>query len=77
MFFVSFYREDQCHALLTPAYGKDSCFPQQKALGAYLYYPIAIMIILNLVLFAVTTYKLYLYRQSTKMATKDDKQQQL
>ncbi|CAL8095353.1 unnamed protein product [Orchesella dallaii] len=70
------YPEGNCHTLLTPAYGRDSCFPQQKALGVYLYYPIAVMIGLNLVFFAITTVKLYMYRQSTKMATKDDKHQQ-
>lgn len=43
----------------------------------YLYYPIAVMIILNLVFFAITTYKLYQAKLSTKFATKDDKQQQL
>ncbi|ODM89681.1 G-protein coupled receptor Mth2 [Orchesella cincta] len=70
------YPEGDCHTLLTPAYGRDSCFPQQKALGVYLYYPIAVMIGLVVVFFAITTAKLYLYRQSTKMATKDDKHQQ-
>ncbi|OXA59513.1 putative G-protein coupled receptor Mth-like 1 [Folsomia candida] len=68
--------ERSCGTILTPGYGVTSCFLQEKALGAYLYYPIAAMIIINLIFFTVTSVKLYVYQNSTKIATKDDTQQQ-
>jgi hypothetical protein len=46
-------------------------------LGVYLYYPIAVMMGIKLTFFAITSVKLYMYRNSTKMATKDDQHQQL
>lgn len=63
--------------MLTPAYGMESCQLQNRAMGEYLYAPVAVMLTINLIFFLITTVQIYKYRESTKLATKDDTQQQL
>lgn len=72
-----FDREEGCVKFPPPGYGIENCYLQEKAAGLYLYYPIAFMMGINILFFLLTSIKLYVYQNSTKMATKDDSQQQL
>ncbi|CAG7726043.1 unnamed protein product, partial [Allacma fusca] len=58
-------------SLTPPKYGHQNCFLSVEALGIYLYYPAAILLILNLVFFVLTVVKLQEYNKSTKFATEN------
>jgi len=63
------YKDEDCLPAILPLYGQITCFVNPLGLGEYLYYPIAALLVMNLIFFGVTTWKLYEYKESTRIAT--------
>jgi hypothetical protein len=62
------YGDLPCNEVVIPAYGQTSCTISAGSLGRYLYYPVGFLLMLNMIFFSITAYKLYIYRKSTSMA---------
>ncbi|CAG7815316.1 unnamed protein product [Allacma fusca] len=59
---------EPCNEVLVPAYGRESCSITSAAQGPYLYYPIAVLLVLNMTFFSITSLKLYQYKASSAIA---------
>ncbi|CAG7730508.1 unnamed protein product, partial [Allacma fusca] len=62
------FRYEPCNEVLVPMYGRETCSIASAAQGPYLYYPIAVLLILNMTFFIITSFKLYQYKTSSVMA---------
>ncbi|CAG7716012.1 unnamed protein product [Allacma fusca] len=72
------YSYEPCNQFIVPEYGLVTCTVSPGALGLYMYYPVAVLLTLNLIFFAITSYKLYQYKKSTSMARENlDENKQL
>lgn len=74
-------RNDIESDIITPEYGKLNCFMNPEyALLPYLYGPIGVLLLCNLIFFSFTIYDMYKIQQSTKFASmsssKNPKQKQ-
>ncbi|CAG7720895.1 unnamed protein product [Allacma fusca] len=64
------YSYEPCNMVTVPEYGIGTCSVSIGALGPYKYYPVAILLCLNLVFFSMTFYKLNEYKKSASRASK-------
>ncbi|CAG7716014.1 unnamed protein product [Allacma fusca] len=61
------YRYEPCNEVVVPMYGRETCSIASAAQGLYLYYPIAVLLVLNMIFFTITSFKLYQYKTQTAM----------
>lgn len=71
-----FYSDDgDCEVdVIVPLYGHLSCYMVEDAHPYYLYYPVGILMTLNLVMAVLTFVNMYKHDQSAKMARAENKQ---
>jgi hypothetical protein len=64
------YSYEPCNEVIVPEYGIGTCSVSIGALGPYKYYPVALLLSLNLLFFSMTFYKLNEYKKSASSASK-------
>ncbi|CAG7727924.1 unnamed protein product, partial [Allacma fusca] len=53
------YSYEPCNEVLVPMYGRETCSIASAAQGPYLYYPIAVLLVLNMIFFINISWELY------------------
>ncbi|CAG7678355.1 unnamed protein product [Allacma fusca] len=61
------YSYDPCNQVLVPQYGVESCFISAAASGLYVVFPVLLLVIVNTILFSITSYKLCAYSKSNSI----------
>ena len=58
---------ENCTNIIVPNYGQVNCYFSKASQGPYLYYPIGVILGVNLALYITTVVTVYNYRQSTQV----------
>ncbi|CAG7678353.1 unnamed protein product [Allacma fusca] len=61
------YSYDPCNQVRVPQYGVESCFISTNASGPYVIYPVSLLVVVNTLLFSITSCKLYAYSKSNSI----------
>ncbi|CAG7816703.1 unnamed protein product [Allacma fusca] len=62
------YSDGPCNTFTLPEYGVEFCSISTRAFGPYLIYPVALLLLVNLLFFAFTSWKFYSYQKNTAIA---------
>jgi len=60
------YTTLNCTSIIVPNYGQLNCYFAKQAQGPYLYYPMGVILVVNLMLFIMTVVTVYNYRRDTQ-----------